>query len=184
MISKYITQIFWGERYEWQVSLKPDEVLKLIGSKNQGSWLELLFSPGVGIKTTKDGFNASNMSICKIPLTKNSFAHVLFGQIFDTPYGSKVTARFRLTRPAFIFTIYWLGLVFAFSLFAGFTIIYDTYTQKNISLLPYVAAAIVTPIFAILFLKFFRYLSKKNEDEVIYILNETLIPHKFKYSLH
>lgn len=172
---KYITRIFWGERLEWSVSLKPEEVMRLVGSKNEGSWIERIFAPGIGVSTGRGRFTLSKMSIGNIPMSANSFVHVLSGKVYETPSGSRVVAQFRLAIPVFIFATIWLGLAFLIGFGGGIAAVVKTASTQDTKQLGGAAAMFATPVVGTAFLNFLRMLGcAGNEKELKVALAEAL----------
>lgn len=175
---KYITRVFWGERLEWNVSLKPEEVMSLVGSRNEGSWIERIFAPGIGASTGRRRFTLSKMSIGNIPMSANSFAHVLSGKVYETPTGSRVVAQFRLAIPVFIFAIIWLGMAFLIGVGGGVASLIKAASARDIEHLSGAAAMFAAPIVGTGFLNFMRMVGcAENERELKVALTEALSRH-------
>jgi hypothetical protein len=178
MIWKHISRIFIGERFEWNVSLKPEQVLSDLRGKNQGSFIERMFSPGVSARASGNKFSFSKMSIGNIPMSGNAFTHVLVGKVEEAPYGSKVTAHFRLPIHVFVFATFWLGLAYAVGFVGGIGSAIETINKGNYSGLGNSAFMTIFPIFGTLFLHVFRKMAARNENEIITMVSEYMESHK------
>lgn len=177
MITKYVASLFWGERLEWNVSLRPEEVLALVGTKNEGSWMERIFAPGVSARTGHRKFSLAKMGIGNLPMSGNSFVHILAGQVYQTPTGSRVVAQFRLVLPVFIFLSVWLGFLFLIGIVGGTVNLYKAVTTGDINLLIVALIMFMAPIIGTGFLQILRRLGKSNEDEIKKILVTALAEH-------
>jgi hypothetical protein len=177
VIIKYVTRIFWGERLEWNVKLRPEEVLSLVGSKNEGSWIERIFAPGIGARTGNHKFTLAKMSIGNLPMSGNSFVHVLTGRVTETPTGSRVVAQFRLAIPVFVFATIWLGLAFLIGVGGGVAGLYKAISTGDVSQLGGAAIMFLTPVIGTAFLNLFRLFGESNEKELKETLVGALGPH-------
>jgi len=167
MLLKFVTRLFWGEKLEWYVNLTPEQVLNLVRSKNEGSWLERTFVPGIGVSTGKQRFTLAKMNIGNLPMSANSFCHVLSGRIYSTQNGSRVVARFRLAIPVFIFTSIWLGLLFAVGIFGGISSLFKAVSMGNFDEIVSAFILFAIPVLGTAFLNLFRLAGvKKNEEDL------------------
>jgi hypothetical protein len=163
MITKYVTRIFWGERLEWNLALTPEQVLLAVGAKNEGSWIERVFAPGIGARTGKHDFTLSKMSIGNLPMSGNGFVHVLTGRVHKTPTGSRVVAQFRLPIHVFIFATIWLGLGSLIGIGGGISNLYKAFIVGDMSQVKGAAIMFTVPLLGIAFLNLFRLLGAGNE---------------------
>lgn len=163
---KYVTRIFWGERFAWNVDLTPEQVLRKVGAKNEGTWLQRIFAPGIGAETSRDTFTLSNMSLGNIPLSGNGFVHVLNGRVRPTPGGSHVTAQFRLALPVFVFSTLWLGLAFFIGIVGAVSNMYRALLAQDLTLAGEAVMMIAAPVLGTAFLNVFRMLGWENEKKL------------------
>jgi hypothetical protein len=87
VISKFITGIFVGEKLDLESKMSPDQLVGLIAGKNEGSFVERMFVPGIAVRTSGFKFRMSKMSIGNLPMSGNGFTHILVGQIYPTAQG-------------------------------------------------------------------------------------------------
>lgn len=178
MIFNYITKIFIGETFEWNVSIKPDQVLKELGAKNQGSFFERMFSPGISVRARGNKFSFSKMSIGNLPMSGNAYTHVLVGRVVETPIGSKVSAFFRLPIHVFIFSTFWLSGAMLGGFVGGVLGLIKSKQTGNYEQLPLIMFFFLFPISGIFMLNLFRSMAQKNEKEIIQIINDCLEQYK------
>ncbi|MGZ3742464.1 MAG: hypothetical protein ACXWRE_01285 [Pseudobdellovibrionaceae bacterium] len=177
MITKYITRIFWGERLEWNVNLTPEQVLSLIGTKNEGSWFDRIFAPGIGTRTGNHKFTLAKMNIGNLPMSRNSFVHVLAGRVYETSTGSRVVAQFRLFLPVFVFVTVWFGLTFIIGIGEGITILYKAISTGDMGQLRDAMMMFLAPLIGTAFFNLFRLFGSGNEEELKETLDNLLAPH-------
>ncbi|MGZ3855216.1 MAG: hypothetical protein ACXVKO_03095 [Bacteriovorax sp.] len=185
MILKYITEIFVGEHFAWSIGIRPDQFIKELSKKNQGSFLGRTFiADGISVQTSGNKFSisknsewgASNNHLPFIQLF--SFSHILAGSVNNSYSGTRITAHFRLPILTFFISLVWIAIAIYFGFIAsGFTL-EKGMRGINFDMHSNAWAIFIFPIFAVLFLKLLRNRDSFYEKELIEALRESIDKHK------
>jgi hypothetical protein len=178
MILAPIRKIFWGERLEWELNIPPEKVLSLVQDKNEGSFVERMFAPGLSVRIGTHGFKVSKLSIGNMPMSGNSFCHILAAKVYLTPSGSKVVTQFRLVWFIFGFVAFWLTLMTFGTLAMSGAVLIEAAKTRDISKLTRLFPVLILPTFAVLLFRGSRMLASSNEKEIKGTLAELFKPYE------
>ncbi|OFZ22017.1 MAG: hypothetical protein A2X94_16310 [Bdellovibrionales bacterium GWB1_55_8] len=167
LLRQAIVGIFYRGPFVWEIDETEGDPSTKIKQLNEGNFLDHIFFPGISTSVSGNRFKVTRWGIGRLPMSGNSFVHVLIGTVKKSESKMVIRAYFRLNVIVFAFTTFWLGSVYLISGVIGASVIRAIIYGRNDNKVVNLLVAVLFPILGTLMLLLFRGMAKPNEDEIL-----------------